>query len=195
MRTPRRSPSPEPEPEPEPQPEPQPQAEPETETSDPWADVPEGSPTPDAAAGSWSSSSFDAAREAEDEDVAPYTPGTSLPWSEEPDGDLDRPPTPAPAGGDEPVFSFDTASGTGTEDGFGESDDSFVLPHWTEPPTGQVPRVVVGEDADEPEPLATYGSQPRWRDQGERSTVDNFDDLTDDGPSLGALGSSRPRRR
>ncbi|MHB1137918.1 MAG: phosphatidate cytidylyltransferase [Microthrixaceae bacterium] len=69
---------------------------------------------------------------------------------------------------------------------YGE-DDSFVLPHWTEPPTGQVPKVVIGEDAPEPEPLATYGNQPRWRDEGERTVVTDFDDLVDDGPRLGAL--------
>lgn len=69
-------------------------------------------------------------------------------------------------------------------------DDSFILPHWTEPPTGQVPKVVVGEGAPEPEPLATYGSQPRWRDEGERTSVTAFDDLVDDGPALGALGNT-----
>ena len=69
---------------------------------------------------------------------------------------------------------------------YGE-DDSFVLPHWTEPPTGQVPKVVIGEDAPEPEPLATYGNQPRWRDEGERTVVTDFDDLVDDEPRLGAL--------
>ncbi len=68
-------------------------------------------------------------------------------------------------------------------------DDSFILPHWTEPPTGQVPKVVIGDDAPEPESLATYGSQPRWRDEGERTSVTDFDDLIDDGPGLGALGS------
>ena len=66
-----------------------------------------------------------------------------------------------------------------------------MLPHWTEPPTGQVPKVVVGEDAPEPEPLATYGSQPRWRDEGERTAAADFDDLIDDEPLLGALGGGR----
>lgn len=70
-----------------------------------------------------------------------------------------------------------------------DEDDSFVLPHWTEPPTGQVPKVVVGEGAPEPESLATYGSQPRWRDEGERTSVTDFDDLVDEGPALGALGN------
>lgn len=67
-------------------------------------------------------------------------------------------------------------------------DDSFVLPHWTEPPTGQVPKVVIGDDAPDPDSLATYGNQPRWRDEGEREVVSDFDDLIDEGPRLGALG-------
>ena len=66
-------------------------------------------------------------------------------------------------------------------------DDSFVLPHWTEPPTGQVPKVVIGDDAPEPEPLATHSNQPRWRDEGEREVATDFDDLVDDAPLLGAL--------
>ena len=80
--------------------------------------------------------------------------------------------------------SADPSAGSVTED------DSFVLPHWTEPPTGQVPKVVVGDGAPDPEPLATYGSQPRWRDEGERTSVTVFDDLVDDGPALGALGNT-----
>lgn len=67
-------------------------------------------------------------------------------------------------------------------------DDSFVLPHWTEPPTGQVPKVVIGDDAPDADALATFGSQPRWRDEGERHVDADFDDLVDDGPRLGALG-------
>jgi phosphatidate cytidylyltransferase len=77
----------------------------------------------------------------------------------------------------------------GEDDGELGDDDSFVLPHWTEPATGQVPKVVIGDDAPDPEPLATYGSQPRWRDEGEREQVTGFDDLIDEGPSLGALGN------
>lgn len=73
-----------------------------------------------------------------------------------------------------------------------EDDDSFVLPHWTEPATGQVPKVVIGDDSPDPESLATYGSQPRWRDEGERELVTGFDDLIDEGPGLGALGNDDP---
>ncbi len=88
----------------------------------------------------------------------------------------------APTAPGEPFLADDASLGE-------DDDDSFVLPHWTEPPTGQVPKVVVGEGAPEPESLATYGSQPRWRDEGERTSVTDFDDLVDDGPALGALGN------
>lgn len=66
-------------------------------------------------------------------------------------------------------------------------DDSFVLPHWTEPPTGQVPKVVIG-DSGEPTGSVDYSSQPRWRGEGERTSSTDFGDLLDDGPRLGALG-------
>ncbi|MGB6058472.1 MAG: phosphatidate cytidylyltransferase [Microthrixaceae bacterium] len=67
-------------------------------------------------------------------------------------------------------------------------DDSFVLPHWTEPPTGQVPKVVIGDAGGEPTGSVDYVSQPRWRGEGERSSATDFGDLLDDGPRLGALG-------
>lgn len=110
------------------------------------------------------------------EDLAP----ASEPSGPDPYGDADT-PAPVESG---PVDSF-----LSDDAPLGEDDDSFVLPHWTEPPTGQVPKVVVGEGAPEPESLATYGSQPRWRDEGERTSVTDFDDLVDDGPALGALGN------
>jgi phosphatidate cytidylyltransferase len=75
---------------------------------------------------------------------------------------------------------------TATEQPYAD-EDSFVLPHWTEPPTGQVPKVVIGEDAPDPEPLATHSNQPRWRDEGEREVGTDFDDLVDNAPLLGAL--------
>jgi phosphatidate cytidylyltransferase len=82
------------------------------------------------------------------------------------------------------------ADGYLTDGGFEEAgDDSFVLPHWTEPPTGQVPKVVIGDDAQEEEPTGSSASQPRWRDEGERTVETDFDDLVDDAPRLGALGA------
>lgn len=70
-------------------------------------------------------------------------------------------------------------------DGDGGADDSFVLPHWTEPATGQVPSVVTGVEMDE-EPSTM--ESPRWHSEGERGAMTDFTDLTDDAPRLGALG-------
>lgn len=75
-------------------------------------------------------------------------------------------------------------------DTFGSADDSFVLPHWTEPPTGQVPKVVVDESFDD-EPSGTFAAAPRWRDEGERHVATDFEDLLDDAPRLGALGGDQ----
>ena len=57
--------------------------------------------------------------------------------------------------------------------------------HWTEPATGQVPKVVI--DAED-EPVSGTTGQPRWRDEGERTSETRFDDLVGEGPSLGVLG-------
>lgn len=122
-------------------------------------------------------------------------------WDEDPVADFDD---PVANFDDEPSFEGEPRSssyergelGADLDSGLGspvveDDGDSFVLPHWTEPPTGQVPKVVVGEDAPEPEPLASYGSQPRWRDEGERAAAPGFDDLIDEGPALGALANDR----
>ena len=69
-----------------------------------------------------------------------------------------------------------------------QDDESFVLPHWTEPATGQVPKVVIEDD----EPLVAGGEQPRWRDDAERAGEPVFDDLMEDAPALGALGGTEP---
>lgn len=98
------------------------------------------------------------------------------PFDEETRAVSDRPEDDEPfrpAGTDAPFEDFD-------------EEESFVLPHWTEPPTGQVPKVVAAEEPEEG--LATYGSQPRWRDEGDRTVETDFDDLVDDAPRLGVLG-------
>jgi phosphatidate cytidylyltransferase len=86
--------------------------------------------------------------------------------------------------------SGDLAAGDDVEPGFGD-EDSFVLPHWTEPATGQVPRVVGGDDTESASAGAA-SSQPRWRDEGERTSESDFTDLVDDAPRLGALAGDSP---
>ncbi len=85
----------------------------------------------------------------------------------------------------------------------GPSTGEAVLPHWTEPPTGQVPRVVVGDDpgtdADEEERWSSYAAgSTRWRD--EHDTSDHGDLMADlaaesedsagPAPSAGALDTA-----
>jgi phosphatidate cytidylyltransferase len=154
-------------------------------------DAPSGADAPDQDLDG-SAESFDPATyepgtyEPESFDPATYEPGSFDPTSYEPATAAVDGPLPA-ATTDEPETGLGSSGGGALDDEM--DDDSFVLPHWTEPPTGQVPKVVIGDDAPEPEPLATYGSQPRWREEGERTSVTDFDDLVDDGPALGALGA------
>jgi phosphatidate cytidylyltransferase len=83
-----------------------------------------------------------------------------------------------------------------------ERDDTGTteLPHWTEPATGEVPRVILGEDEEDDDEDAEAwaslsASQPRWRDASDWDD-DEIDDLAvlgDDDTRVGALDqSSRP---
>ncbi len=72
------------------------------------------------------------------------------------------------------------------------------MPHWTEPPSGEVPRVLA-DDPDDLDAWATLPNRgPRWRDSGSDWDDDpGFDpvaDLTDDEPRLGALDDTRADR-
>ena len=50
------------------------------------------------------------------------------------------------------------------------------MPHWTEPATGQVPAVVIGDNASD-EDRASMADTPRWR--SEHDTSDHGDLLAD----------------
>ncbi|HEX2040199.1 MAG TPA: phosphatidate cytidylyltransferase [Acidimicrobiales bacterium] len=71
------------------------------------------------------------------------------------------------------------------------------LPHWTEPPTGEVPSVLAGDDADVGEDLGAWSGlsrSPRWRDQGTDWEEDDFAELAalgDDDTRVGALDVNR----
>ena len=80
------------------------------------------------------------------------------------------------------------------------------LPHWTEPPTGEVPAVLIGDDAplldDDGDDIDAWSSfatsTPRWRDADDDWGDDGFmEKLADDGDEvrMGALGDqdSEPR--
>ena len=84
--------------------------------------------------------------------------------------------------------------GTGGADNSSPQPSGVTLPHWTEPPTGQVPSVVAGSAGDEEE-LAGAAAGPRWIGEHEpHSDDDDFvGDLAHDGTEdVGALAAGGP---
>ncbi len=78
-----------------------------------------------------------------------------------------------------------------------------VLPHWTAPATGEVPRIfsdvaptkpVVDPYDDVDDSWGSFTSQsPRWRDAAaDHADMTDVSNLGDDGPKLGALDTDRP---
>ncbi|HUR18094.1 MAG TPA: phosphatidate cytidylyltransferase [Acidimicrobiales bacterium] len=80
-------------------------------------------------------------------------------------------------------------------------DDPPPMPHWTEPPTGEVPRIHPtgdagggGGDTDDIDAWAGLPNRaPRWRDQDSDWAESDFDDvaLADDEAPMGALDVNR----
>jgi phosphatidate cytidylyltransferase len=105
----------------------------------------------------------------------------SSPALEEPGG---APPAPAEVSPDEGI----TVTGGGAE-----------LPHWTDPPTGEVPRILPedefaeGSGEDDLDAWRALGSRGiRWRDaQDDWGDSDDIEDLGDEGSRVGALDQSR----
>ncbi len=92
----------------------------------------------------------------------------------------DRPAPPA-ADGPRPVLRFPLGSSSDPRDierrpvVADPISEPVELPHWTEPPTGQVPQILpepAGDDADDLDDWTSFAtSTPRWRDD-----ADSFDD-------------------
>lgn len=76
---------------------------------------------------------------------------------------------------------------------------SSDMPHWTEPPTGEVPKVLADYDDDEDDDdLGAWSGlsnrSPRWRDRGSDWEEADFDELAtlgDDETRVGALDANR----
>jgi phosphatidate cytidylyltransferase len=106
-----------------------------------------------------------------------------LPESVDPASAVPRPPL---AAGDE----------AGYEDG-GPPTQQVEMPHWTEPASGEVPRILVGEDGEDDD-LGAWSTLaanqgPRWRDSQSDWEEGDFEDdlLADDEVRLGALDVNR----
>ena len=94
-------------------------------------------------------------------------------------------PTPAPPPAPSPAPTTPTTPTASS----GEASGPVPLPHWTEPPTGEVP-MIPSDEADDI--FATSGSTPRFRGEGDWSETDfaDFDDEPvhdEDSGELGAL--------
>lgn len=112
----------------------------------------------------------------------------------------DRPETP-PGDGPRPAIRFPLAGSTdpGDIDRPAVVPPDPVMPHWTEPATGEVPAVLASgteEDADDLDAWSAFSSsQPRWRGEGtdfERDEYDDFSRLADDQTRVGALDPNPP---
>lgn len=69
--------------------------------------------------------------------------------------------------------------------------DDTELPHWTEPATGQVPKVIAGDSDEDMAAWSSLSSTPRWRDEVIPHEDHGFDDLGGDDVKLGALDTDR----
>jgi phosphatidate cytidylyltransferase len=101
-----------------------------------------------------------------------------------PDAGDDEDVDDADVGDEAPVLSVPTSG-------------SVELPHWTEPATGEVPKIVLGDDDAEEARWAAFADQgPRWRDQSGDWEGDDADSLATiggaaaDAASIGALDTT-----
>ncbi len=75
-----------------------------------------------------------------------------------------------------------------------DDDERVELPHWTAPPTGQVPKVLI-DDSRRDESWSTYASSPRWRDPTSDWDADDFSDVSDLAEDLPRVGALADRER
>ncbi len=106
-----------------------------------------------------------------------------------------------PSWGSEPTSMFEEADDRTTEmsvpdEGLTVSAGAPEMPHWTDPPTGEVPRLRFDDDDQDEEDLEAWkavGSRGvRWRHEDDWNDVDELSDLVGEGEEpIGALDSSR----
>lgn len=93
---------------------------------------------------------------------------------------------------DEPFDTFAPGDDETPESRGDEESGATMMPHWTEPATGELPAVLAGESDDDAWQAFSEGA-PRWRDDSK--DFDERDDiaaLADDEARLGALDPDAP---
>lgn len=137
----------------------------------------------------------EAAERLEDDDVAHRRRGDEPRFgvrTPEPTSDDPRPTIRFPLAADEVPRPAGVPTPS-TPPAYGGGDDT-AMPHWTEPPTGEVPRIFAAEDLGDEESGAWEGfssGQPRWRGEGpdRNEEYDDFSRLADDETRIGAMAS------
>ncbi len=71
----------------------------------------------------------------------------------------------------------------------GDTAPDTALPHWADPPTGEVPRIF-GAESDDSSWATVSASQPRWRDQSSGWEETDLSDLGADVPKVGGRDES-----
>jgi phosphatidate cytidylyltransferase len=123
----------------------------------------------------------------EREDVAQRIPDDAPKFGDRPEG--------PPEDGPRPAIRFPLSNASDPRDIERPAivpPDPPAMPHWTEPATGEVPRVFASDDPDDDLRAWTSftTSQPRWRGEGTARDADEYDDfsrLADDETRVGAL--------
>ncbi len=140
----------------------------------------------------------------DDDDAWPAPPSgqsSSDVWPPDDDAGFEREPVGATPWDtfDEPLPSGEYPRVASPSMPTGDNSGSIPLPHWTEPPTGEVPQILAGEPpppappADELGSWSTLTSGPRWRDQATDWDEADFHEaiLDDQSTRVGALDQSR----
>ena len=194
-------PEPEPEPEPERWPEPglQPRSaggqEPEPPPEPEFRPEPAYRPAPDpAAAEADSPPRFEGSFEPRTSWAPPPAP-EQVTHDKEPLTSMESPWRSNPAAMFEDNDDRTTEMGV-PEEGITVSGGVPEMPHWSDPPTGEVPRLRFDDTADEPEEdleaWKAIGSRGvRWRDEDDWNDADELSDLVSDEEPIGVLDSSR----
>lgn len=138
------------------------------------------------AAGTWGDPPAAGARPPEDP-PAPHRspPGPDDEWApHDPTTELGMPGSPRPAQPAPP------------EEGITVTGGAAEMPHWTDPPTGEVPRILATEhDESDQDDLAAWQAlgthTVRWRDEDDWDDAQGIGEITGDVEPVGALDQSR----
>lgn len=110
------------------------------------------------------------------------------------EGPADAPARAEPGAERDPLF--DESGGWAESKVFDFADDpsgQVELPHWTDPPTGELPPVMADEGDEDPRPSSGSTPAVSWQAHDARWGNEGFDDLVEeDEAPMGALDDDRP---